>query len=687
MRVLGVLVLLGWWASGRALAEGYPIPRGEHPLVWKAERVVGDWRIEGEQLSLSKPQVNRNFFIQEEAAPVTLLRARVRNPAHADLALLFRVRVRATEPQLALTGYGFSLEGRRGVVGFLRFDGVRVDDSGAKAKVAGLAKAAEVEIVLLAAGPVFAAHVYDARTKEELASVVWSDAAFSEGTLGVYAQRNQPPDVTLSLSEPDAPKKEAEARDSLPPEWLVRVDRGTTPPPAARRHLRRVAREVQADVYAGSELGVYLLRENGIALREVQPGVPFEFQEPTFAERLARARQGPAEEGFVEGTKDPELVERAMRALAARHPRLTRIFEVGRTHEDRPILGMVIGEALEDASRPAVLLCGVTHGNELSSAEPPLDAARWLLENPERDPRAPRWLHTFHVVIVPIINVDGSYTFWHVSSLRGRTNRYKDPQAEELKLFEYGVDLNRNYPFQWGSVTDRYNSDEPRSPFWRGPTPGSEPEVQAMMKLGETWRFVAMITYHGAAGKLLVPYTVEGANPTTPSAAWAVAPEMVAASGVLPGRRRYEALRHLYPVSGTDQDWFHWSFGTLAYLVELPFSVPGPRRPLAAMVEASRPLWQVLMNKFLEGPAITVQVPEAFRKEGPVGVAIEPTVWRNGEHFTAPSDSGVFHAYLPVAGRYTVHATSTSGRTVSRTVNVDTGRRVVSLEEEHAPAN
>ncbi|HYO68556.1 MAG TPA: M14 family metallopeptidase, partial [Archangium sp.] len=429
-----------------------------------------------------------------------------------------------------------------------------------------------------------------------------------------------------------------------------------------------------------SELGVHLLRASQVSVRELHPGVPYRVLEASFEERLARARKAPVRDGFVEGIKDPELIERAMRALAARAPERTRIIEIGRTHEDRPILALLIGEALDDHSRPAVLLCGGTHANEVVTPELPLDAARWLLEN-AKDERVARWLRTFHVAIVPLVNPDGSHGYWHVSSERGRTNRRKDEQAAELGLFEYGVDLNRNYPFQWGSVEDRYNSQDPRSPFYRGPAAGSEPEVQAMMKLGEAWRFVAMVSYHAAASRLLVPYTVEGAREPKPSAAWAVAPGMIDAVAPLPGGKRYEAVRHLYPVAGTDQDWFYWSFGTLAYLVELPFVSPGPKRPLDPMVEGARGFWQALMDRFLDGPALTVRVPESFRSEGPVTVAVEEVTWPNGERFTAHPESGVFHTYLPAAGRYTVKATSASGRTVSQAVDVGTGRLVFSLTE------
>ncbi|MFL5358202.1 M14 family metallopeptidase [Archangium sp.] len=683
MKCLGALVLGLLLVAGSARGEGYPIPRGEHPIAWKAAASAGEWRIEETALSLAAPRGPRNFFLQEQAAasPVSFVRARIQNPARADLALLFRAKVRATEPLFALTGYGFYVDARRETLGFERYDGTRTDDSGVRARVKGLAKVGELEVVLFLAGPAFAAHVYDARSKVELASLVWSDSAFSEGTLGVYASKSQPPEVKVSLFVPAPPPQEASARDGLTLEWLVRVERGLKFAPELRRYLRRLASEPDADVYVANELGVHLLQARAVQTREVRPGVPYRLQDPSFAERLERARNAAPRDAFVDGIKDPELLERAMRALAAREPERARVIEIGRTHEDRPLFALLVGEALDDASRPAVLLCGGTHANELVTPEPPLDAARWMLEN-QTNPRVARWLRTFHFVVVPLVNPDGSYGYWHDSTARGRTNRRRDEQATELGLLEYGVDLNRNYPFAWRNVEDRFNSDDPRSPFYRGPSAGSEPEVRAMMRLGEVWRFVAMVSYHAAASRLLVPYTAEGAREPEPSVAWDVAPRMIDAVHQSSGGKRYQAVRHLYPVGGTDQDWFHWSFGTLAYMVELPFSAPSARRPLAPMVEAARPFWQVPLDRFLEGPSLSVRVPETFRAEGPVAVAIDEVAWPNGEHFSAHPVSGMFHTYLPAAGRYTVHATSPSGRTVTRTVDVGSGHAVVALEED-----
>ena len=52
----------------------------------------------------------------------------------------------------------------------------------------------------------------------------------------------------------------------------------------------------------------------------------------------------------------------------------------------------------------------------------------------------------------------------------------------------YGVDLNRNYSFNWNSCGG--SSGNKRSDTYRGPSAASEPETKALMKLveeTETW--------------------------------------------------------------------------------------------------------------------------------------------------------------------------------------------------------
>ncbi len=71
-----------------------------------------------------------------------------------------------------------------------------------------------------------------------------------------------------------------------------------------------------------------------------------------------------------------------------------------------------------------------------------------------------------------------------------------------------GVDHNRNYPQEyfdtekniWVNIWQKYrnnsNAYEPSSEFYSGPYPGSEPEVQAIMKYILTYDFRSYISFH-----------------------------------------------------------------------------------------------------------------------------------------------------------------------------------------------
>ena len=68
----------------------------------------------------------------------------------------------------------------------------------------------------------------------------------------------------------------------------------------------------------------------------------------------------------------------------------------------------------------------------------------------------------------------------------------------------YGVDLNRNYVFNWKTCGG--SSGYKGSNTYRGPFAGSELESQAMMQLVSSTRPSIAISYHSYSEMVLFPY-------------------------------------------------------------------------------------------------------------------------------------------------------------------------------------
>ena len=69
----------------------------------------------------------------------------------------------------------------------------------------------------------------------------------------------------------------------------------------------------------------------------------------------------------------------------------------------------------------------------------------------------------------------------------------------------YGVDLNRNYSFQWG-YDDIGSSPDPTSNEYRGTEPFSEPETRAVRDFCENHQIKLSLNYHSWGDLLIYPW-------------------------------------------------------------------------------------------------------------------------------------------------------------------------------------
>jgi murein peptide amidase A len=188
---------------------------------------------------------------------------------------------------------------------------------------------------------------------------------------------------------------------------------------------------------------------------------------------------------------------------------------IGHSVDGRAISALVVGP---DAAPRKILLVGCIHGNECAG----LRILRAL-----RSSRPPRGVQLW---LVGELNPDGT--------------------AAGTRQNAHGVDLNRNFPYQWRRVTD--------PTYYSGPGPLSEPETRAAVKLIRQIRPAVTIWYHQHQ-------------------------DLVDMAGGDRGvARRYAQLAHLRAgclpfLPGTAPGWEnHVLHGTTSFVVELPAGPVGP---------------------------------------------------------------------------------------------------------------
>jgi protein MpaA len=203
-----------------------------------------------------------------------------------------------------------------------------------------------------------------------------------------------------------------------------------------------------------------------------------------------------------------------------------RTVVIGQSVRGRAITAIVRGP--DDAKRK-ILVVGCIHGNECAGLRVTSALAR---STPARG---------VELWIVPEMNPDGT--------------------AADTRQNAHGVDLNRNFPYQWEKVVNPV--------YYSGPRPLSEPETQAAVKLIRRIKPAVTIWYHQHE-------------------------DLVDMAGGDRGvARRYAHLAHLRAtclpfLPGTASGWSNHEFPrTTSFVVELPAGPVGSTA-LAAHLRAVR---------------------------------------------------------------------------------------------------
>jgi hypothetical protein len=257
-------------------------------------------------------------------------------------------------------------------------------------------------------------------------------------------------------------------------------------------------------------------------------------------------------QAFPEGYKTLAKLAADMQAMAKAHPTIAHEVQVGKSLEGRPIMAMEIC-AKPGTGLPAVRIGSGQHARELPPVEMTHRFMHQLVDGYAGDPQIKALVDTRDIWVVPVVNPDGRAKVEAGESMWRKNTR-------PLSQGAVGVDTNRNADIHW---EDGNNS--PWSEAYRGPSPFSEPESQAMRDLCTQQRFKVSIDIHNYSGMILWPpgYT---STPGKDEARFkAIGDQLNKDLNYKEG----QISTTIYVTDGDLASWEYEKFGTLAFAAEL----------------------------------------------------------------------------------------------------------------------
>jgi murein tripeptide amidase MpaA len=246
-------------------------------------------------------------------------------------------------------------------------------------------------------------------------------------------------------------------------------------------------------------------------------------------------------------------------------PDIVQVVDIGDSFQNRDIYAIKLSDnVITNEDEAEVVFLGCHHAREWIAVDVPIRIARRLATGYASDDRIRSLLDRSEVWIVPIVNPDGLeysiyvYRYW-------RKNRRMNADGS------YGVDLNRNYSYQWG-YDNIGSSSNPVSNTYRGTAPFSEPETRAVRDFVQAHDFQVLISFHNFTQIILYPWGyIKALHPEDDLLEY-LAANMVSRMAEVNGRV-YDygpAGYSLYTTNGDTTDWALGEKGIPAFTVELP---------------------------------------------------------------------------------------------------------------------
>uniref|UniRef100_A0A336K8H3 Zinc carboxypeptidase A 1 n=1 Tax=Culicoides sonorensis TaxID=179676 RepID=A0A336K8H3_CULSO len=220
-------------------------------------------------------------------------------------------------------------------------------------------------------------------------------------------------------------------------------------------------------------------------------------------------------------------------------------FEIGKSYEGRPILGVKISYK---EGNPGIFIESNIHAREwITSA-----TVTWIINEflNSEDPAVRDLAENIDWYIIPVLNVDG-FEYSHTTDRQWRKTRIP------VSSLCFGTDANRNFDYLWFTGG---SSNNPCSNTYAGPNAFSEPETKALASFYDKihQNITAYFSFHNYGQYLLYPY----GSPAADRVSNEDEHQYVGQAAIAKLEERYgtkyttgDALNVLYAASGISIDW------------------------------------------------------------------------------------------------------------------------------------
>lgn len=246
--------------------------------------------------------------------------------------------------------------------------------------------------------------------------------------------------------------------------------------------------------------------------------------------------------------------------MAALYPNLITIkapIPFGTTLEGRPVYQVKISDNPNiDESEPEMLYTAVHHAREPGGMSQLIFYMWYLLENYANNPEVAAIISNTELYFIPCLNPDG-YLYNELNDPQGgglwRKNRRNNGNGS------FGVDLNRNYGYNWG-YDDNGSSPDGFSETYRGSSPFSEPETQLIRDFVNSKDFKIALNYHTFGNLLIYPWGYEYSIYTPDSALYADYGQLLTTYNSYSFGTADQTVGYI--VNGSSDDWMYGEQGS-----------------------------------------------------------------------------------------------------------------------------